>query len=133
VFGGRVKSLDEAAATAVNGADHMGAAKKGLSALNIEWEDGPHAGLTSEAIARDLDQATLRSGAVAQNIGDADEALANAAVKVEASYLVPFLAHATMEPMNCTVHLRRDQSEIWTGSKRWPGFMRWPRSRRFAA
>ena len=131
VFGGHVKSLDDAAAKAVNGvrqivrlddavavvADHMGAAKKGLAALNIEWEEGPHAKLTTEAVARELDQATLGPGAVAQNIGDADKALAGAVIKVEATYQVPFLAHATMEPMNCTVHLRQDQCDIWIGNQ----------------
>jgi isoquinoline 1-oxidoreductase beta subunit len=131
VFGGRVKSVDDVAAKAVKGvrqivrlddavavvADHMGAAKKGLAALVIEWDDGPHAKLTTEEIARELDQATSRSGAAAQNIGDADKVMASAATKVEALYQVPFLAHATMEPMNCTVHLRKDECEIWIGSQ----------------
>jgi isoquinoline 1-oxidoreductase beta subunit len=131
VFGGRVKSLDDSAAKAVNGvrqivrlddavavvADHMGAAKKGLAALKIEWDDGPHAKLTTEAVAGELDQATLRSGAVAQNIGDTEKAMASAATRVEATYQVPFLAHATMEPMNCTVHFRQDECEIWIGSQ----------------
>jgi isoquinoline 1-oxidoreductase subunit beta len=131
VFGGRVKSVDDTAAKTVKGvrqnvrlddaiavvADHMGAAKKGLAALKIEWDDDPHAKLSTEDIARELDQATLRSGAVAQNIGDVDKAMENAATKVEATYQVPFLAHATMEPMNCTVHLRKDECEIWIGSQ----------------
>jgi isoquinoline 1-oxidoreductase beta subunit len=131
VFGGRVKSVDDTAAKAVKGvrqivrlddavavvADHMGAAKKGLAALKIEWDEGQYAKLTTEEIARELDQATLRSGAVAQNIGDADKAMASAATKLEAIYQVPFLAHATMEPMNCTVHVRKDDCEIWIGSQ----------------
>ena len=131
VFGGRVKSVDDAAAKAVKGvrqivrlddavavvADHMGAAKKGLEALVIEWDDGPHAGLNTEAIAAELEQATLRSGAVAQEIGDADSAMASAATKVEATYHVPFLAHATMEPMNCTAHVRSDGVEVWVGTQ----------------
>src|SRR5262245_59810539 len=131
VFGGRLKSVDDTAAKAVKGvrqivrlddavavvADHMGAAKKGLAALKIEWDDGPHAKLSTEEIARALDQATLRSGALAQNIGDVDKAMAGAAVKIEALYQVPFLAHATMEPMNCTVHSRKDECEIWIGSQ----------------
>src|SRR6202043_2641203 len=62
-------------------------------------------------------QATLKPGAVAQSIGDADKAMAGAATKVEAIYQVPFLAHATMEPMNCTVHFRKDECEIWIGSQ----------------
>jgi isoquinoline 1-oxidoreductase subunit beta len=131
VFGGRVKSTDDSAARAVKGvrqvvrlddavavvADHMGAAKKGLAALKIEWDDGPHAKLATEDIARELEQATLGSGVVAQNVGDVEKALASAATKVEATYEVPFLAHATMEPMNCTVHFRNNECEIWIGSQ----------------
>jgi len=131
VFGGRVKRLDDAAAKAVNGvrhivrlddavavvADHMGAAKKGLAALKIEWDDGPHARLATDDIVRELESATTTPGAVAQNVGDADKAMAGAATKVEATYQVPFLAHATMEPMNCTVHVRQDGCEIWVGSQ----------------
>lgn len=131
VFGGRIKSLDDAEAKVVKGvrqivrlddavavvADHMGAAKKGLAALKIEWDEGAHAKLDTQTIARELDQATLGAGAVAQTIGDADKAAAGAAVKVEANYQVPFLAHATMEPMNCTVHFRNGECEIWIGSQ----------------
>ncbi len=131
VFGGRVKSLDDAAAKAVNGvrqivrlddavavvADHMGAAKKGLAALVIEWDDGPHAKLDTDQIVSELEQATLNSGPVAQTIGDVDKAMAGAAAKVEANYEVPFLAHAAMEPMNCTVHVRDDGCEVWVGSQ----------------
>jgi CO/xanthine dehydrogenase Mo-binding subunit len=131
VFGGRVKSVDDAAAKAVKGvrqivrlddavavvADHMGAAKKGLAALVIEWDDGPHAKLNTEAVASELDKATLHPGAVAQSIGDADKAIAGAVRKVEAMYQLPFLAHATMEPMNCTAHVRKDSCEVWVGSQ----------------
>jgi isoquinoline 1-oxidoreductase subunit beta len=131
VFGGRLKRVDDAAAKAVKGvrqivrlddtvavvADHMGAAKKGLAALVIEWDDGPHAKLDTEEIASELEQATLKPGAIAQNIGDVGKALASAVTKVEAIYQVPFLAHATMEPMNCTVHVRKDGCEIWVGSQ----------------
>ena len=131
VFGGRVKSVDDAKARAVKGvrqivrlddavavvADHMGAAKKGLAALVIEWDDGPHAKLDTAQIVAELDQATLNSGAVAQNIGNVDSAMASAVTKVEATYQVPFLAHATMEPMNCTVHVRKDGCEVWVGSQ----------------
>jgi isoquinoline 1-oxidoreductase subunit beta len=131
VFSGRVKNVDDAAAKAVKGvrqivrlddavavvADHMGAAKKGLAALKIEWDDGPHANLVTADVARELEQATLGAGAVAQTIGDVDKAMAGAATKIEATYQVPFLAHATMEPMNCTVHLRWDACEIWIGNQ----------------
>ncbi len=131
VFGGRLKRVDETAARAVKGvrqiiqlddavavvADHMGAAKKGLAALSIEWDDGTHAKLDIPAVVYELDKATLGSGAVAQNIGDTDKAMADAARKVEAIYQLPFLAHATMEPMNCTVHVRRDSCEVWVGNQ----------------
>jgi isoquinoline 1-oxidoreductase subunit beta len=131
VFGGRVKSVDDAAAKSVKGvrqivrlddavavvADHMGAAKKGLAALVIEWDEGPNAKLTTNAIASELEKATLSPGAVAQNIGDADKAMASAVTKVEAIYQVPFLAHATMEPMNCTAHVQKDGCELWLGSQ----------------
>jgi isoquinoline 1-oxidoreductase subunit beta len=131
VFGGRIKSVNDTAAKAVNGvrqivrlddavavvADHMGAAKKGLAALVIEWDDGPHATLNTEAIASELEKATLKPGAVAQNIGDTDKAMAGAVTRVEATYQVPFLAHATMEPMNCTVHVRKDGCEVWVGNQ----------------
>ena len=131
VFGGRVKSVDDAAAKAVKGvrqiirlddavavvADHMGAAKKGLAALTIEWDDGPHAKVSTRDIVGELEKATLNSGAVAQNIGDVDKAMAGAVTKVEATYQVPFLAHAALEPMNCTVHVRKDGCEIWVGNQ----------------
>jgi isoquinoline 1-oxidoreductase beta subunit len=131
VFGGRVRTVDDAAAKAVNGvrqivriedaiavvADHMGAAKKGLAALVIEWDDGPNAKLSTDDIAGELEKATLNSGPVAQNIGDVDKAMASAVTKIEATYQVPFLAHAAMEPMNCTVHVRKDGCEVWVGNQ----------------
>jgi isoquinoline 1-oxidoreductase beta subunit len=131
VFGGRVRSVDDGEAKAVKGvrqivrlddavavvADHMGAAKKGLEALKVEWDDGANAAIGSKDIALELEQATLKAGAVAQTIGDADKAMANAATKFEATYQLPFLAHATMEPMNCTVHFRGSECEIWVGTQ----------------
>jgi isoquinoline 1-oxidoreductase subunit beta len=131
VFGGRLKSVNDAAALAVKGvrqivklddavsvvADHMGAAKKGLEALVIEWDEGPHAKLTTAAIAAELEKATLGPGAVAQSVGDAAGAMAGAVTKVDAIYQAPFLAHAAMEPMNCTVHVRSDDCEIWVGTQ----------------
>ena len=68
-------------------------------------------------ILDELEQATLKPGVVAQNIGDVDQAMPGAVTKVEATYHVPFLAHATMEPMNCTVHVRPDGCEIWVGNQ----------------
>src|SRR5262249_4550900 len=131
VFGGRVRNVDDAAAKAVNGvrqivrlddavavgADHMGAAKKGLAALVGEWNDGPHAKLNTKDIVDELDHAILNPGVVAQTVGDVSGAMASAVTKIEATYQVPFLAHATMEPMNCTAHVHRDGCEIWVGTQ----------------
>jgi len=131
VFGGRVKSLDDTAARAVKGvrqivrlddavavvADHMWAAKKGLDALKVTWDDGPHAKLAVGDIAAELMQATLEPGAVAQSVGDIENAMASATTRVDAVYQVPFLAHAAMEPMNCTVDLGKDACRIWIGNQ----------------
>lgn len=131
VFGGKLRSVDDRDAKAVKGvrqivqlddcvavvADHMGAAMKGLAALKIEWDDGPNGQLTSAGIAADLEQATLSSGAVARDDGDVARALPGAATRIEATYQLPFLAHATMEPMNCTVHVRKDGCDVWVGTQ----------------
>jgi isoquinoline 1-oxidoreductase subunit beta len=131
VFGGRLANVDEAKAKAINGvrqvvrldnavavvADHMGAAKKGLAALAVTWDNGPNATLSSADIVRQLADASRKPGLVAERQGDADKAIAGAAKKVEAVYEVPFLAHATMEPMNCTVHVRKDGCDIWVGTQ----------------
>jgi isoquinoline 1-oxidoreductase subunit beta len=131
VFGGRLESVDDSAAKRVRGvrqvvrlddavaviADHMWAAKQGLAALKVAWDAGPHAKLATEDIASELEAATLKPGAVAQSIGDAEKALAAAATRVDAIYEVPFLAHATLEPMNCTVHVRKNDCEIWVGTQ----------------
>ena len=131
VWGGRIRNIDDAAAKTVRGvrqivrlddavavvADHMGAAKKGLAALKIEWDDGPNAKLSTADILRDMEAASSGSGAVARQEGDVAKALAGAATRVEAVYGVPFFAHATMEPMNATVHVRKDGCEIWTSTQ----------------
>ena len=130
VFGGRVKSVDDSKALAVKAvrqvvrlddavavvADHMGAAKKGLAALEIEWDEGPNASLGTADVVRELERASQRAGAIALREGDVEAAMASA-IKVEASYQVPFLAHAALEPMNCTVDLRQDSCEVWVGTQ----------------
>jgi len=130
VFGGKVIRVDDAAARAIPGvramvvlddlvavvADHTWAAKQGLEALNVAWDDGPNAHVTTEEILDQLKAASERTGAVAKSVGDAAKVLAGAE-RVEATYHVPFLAHAPMEPMNCTVHVRADGCEIWVGNQ----------------
>lgn len=131
VFGGRLERVDDRAARAVKGvhqivrlddavavvADHMGAALKGLAALKIQWDDGAHGQVSNAQVVRELEQATLAAGPIAEQIGDADAALASARMKIDAVYEVPFLAHATMEPMNCTVHVRPDGCDVWVGTQ----------------
>ncbi|HEY0801265.1 MAG TPA: molybdopterin cofactor-binding domain-containing protein, partial [Steroidobacteraceae bacterium] len=131
VFGGKLKSVNEAAARAVMGvhqvvrlenavavvADHMGAAKKGLRMAAIQWEEGPHAAVGSADIVSQLEEASKRPGAVARNQGDVERALAGSARRIDAIYQLPFLAHAPMEPMNCTVHIRKDGCELWVGTQ----------------
>ena len=130
-FGGKVKSVNEAASLAVKGvrqvvridnavaviADHTWAAKKGLQAAQIQWDSGPNATLTNDDIFRQLEEGSNQSGAVARNQGDADGALAKATQRFDVTYQLPFLAHAAMEPMNCTVHLRKDSCELWLGTQ----------------
>ena len=131
VLGGKVAGLDDEKAKAVPGvrqivqlddavavvADHMWAAKQGSAALEIRWEDGPNAKVSTADVVEGLAKASETAGVTARQDGDPASALAGAATKVEAVYESPFLAHATMEPMNCTVHVRRDGCEVWTGSQ----------------
>ena len=131
VLGGKVAGLDDEKAKAVPGvrqivqlddavavvADHMWAAKQGSAALEIRWEDGPNAKVSTADVVERLAKASETAGVTARKDGDPPSAFAGAAKKVEAVYESPFLAHATMEPMNCTVHVRRDGCEVWTGSQ----------------
>jgi isoquinoline 1-oxidoreductase beta subunit len=131
VLGGKAKTVDQKAALAVKGvrqvvnigeavavvADHMGAAKKGLEAAAITWDDGPNGKVNNADIVKQLEEESKKPGAVARNDGDARKALAQAAQRLEAVYQVPFLAHAAMEPMNCTVHLQKDRCDVWVGTQ----------------
>lgn len=131
VLGGKAKALDEKAALAVKGvrqvvnideavavlADHMGAAKKGLEAAAVAWDDGPNGKVSSADIVKQLEEESKNPGAVARQVGDVGKAIAEAAQRVDAIYQVPFLAHAAMEPMNCTVHLQKDRCDIWVGTQ----------------
>ena len=130
VFGGKVGHVDDSAAKGVPGVqkvvvlddlvavvgDHMWAAKKGLDALVITWNEGPNAQVSSSDIWEDLRAASKKNGAVAKTIGDIAKGLSQGD-KFEAEYELPFLAHATMEPMNCTVHLTPGACEIWIGTQ----------------
>src|SRR2546426_5000764 len=95
----------------------MWAAKQGLAALDIRWDEGPNAKLSTADIVQQLAAASEKSGVVARNEGDASKAMAGAARKGEAVYEGPFLAHATMEPPNCTVHVRPGRRDILVGTQ----------------
>jgi isoquinoline 1-oxidoreductase beta subunit len=131
VFGGTVKSFDPAAAKAIPGvrhvvqvpsgvavvADHFWAAKLGRDALRIDWETGPNAQLDSTALRAEFGRLAATPGLPAAEAGDVGTALGKAATTVEAEYAVPYLAHAPMEPLNCTVKLGAGKCEIWTGTQ----------------
>jgi isoquinoline 1-oxidoreductase subunit beta len=98
-------------------ADNTWAAIRGLKALELRWNDGPCGGVQQHQLVADLDTASQRPGAVAARAGDVALAMDRAATRVHAIYHQPFLAHATMEPMNCTVHWRKEMCEIWVGTQ----------------
>jgi CO/xanthine dehydrogenase Mo-binding subunit len=136
VFGGKVKSFDAAKAKAVAGvrevfaiepvgvgaftaggvavvADNSWAAMQGRKALQIEWDKGSHASESSQTLREQFVANANKPGKVVRSDGDAGAVLASAPKKIEAVYEFPFAAHATMEPMNCTVHIRPDGAEAW--------------------
>src|SRR6266849_1421693 len=126
VFGGTVKSFDAKKAKAVRGvknvqqvstgvavvADNTWSAMQGRKALQIVWDEGANAKNSSDAIRKLYHNRLEQAGAIARKDGDAEAAFAAAAKKVEAVYEVPYLAHATMEPMNCTADVRADGCDI---------------------
>jgi isoquinoline 1-oxidoreductase subunit beta len=130
VFGGKVAHVNDARAKTVPGVrqvvvlddlvavvgDHMWAAKQGLDALDVTWDEGPNANVSTADVLNGLVAASERDGAVAKSTGDVGKALGEG-TKLEATYHVPFLAHAPMEPMNCAVHVRPDSCEIWVGNQ----------------
>jgi isoquinoline 1-oxidoreductase subunit beta len=130
VFGGKVRQVDDTAAKTLPGVrqvivledlvavvgDHMWAATKGLDALVVTWDEGPNATISSADIWNDLRAASKKDGVVAKSVGDVNKGLAQGE-RYDADYELPFLAHATMEPQNCTVHLTAGGCEIWTGTQ----------------
>jgi len=98
-------------------ADDFWSASQGIDALEIEWNEGPNAGLSSEEIRRRYAEAAETPGRVAHDEGDFDAAMASAATRLEAVYEVPYLSHAPMEPMNCTAHVREDGCDVWVSTQ----------------
>jgi isoquinoline 1-oxidoreductase beta subunit len=129
---GKLASLDDSGARKIKGvvdvlridnavavtADHLWAARQGLAALKITWDYGKKTTLTSESIWSDLKEASENGKPVlGREEGDADGKMASAAKRVDAVYELPLLAHATMEPINTTIHVRPDACEIWLGTQ----------------
>jgi len=136
VFGGKVKSFNAEKTKRVPGvrdvltieavgqgaftaggvvviADNSWAAIQGREALTIEWDEGPTASESSESLHAQFVANASKPGKAVRNDGDADGTLTAAAKKVEAVYEFPFAPHASMEPMNCTVHIQADRAEAW--------------------
>ncbi len=133
VLGGKPISVDDAKAKAMPGvkavvkiddgvavvATSFWQAKSARDALNITWDNGKGATLSSTGISQGLKDALAKPAASLKKTGDVDSAMAGAAKKIEASYELPFLAHATMEPMNFTADVRKDGCDIY-GSTQFP-------------
>jgi isoquinoline 1-oxidoreductase beta subunit len=136
VFGGKLVSFDAAKAKAVPGvrdviaietkgrgasttggvavlAENTWAAIQGRKALEVKWDEGPAASESSAELHKQFLANAAKPGKVVRNEGDADSVLASSPKKNEAAYELPFAAHACMEPMNCTVHIRPDGAEAW--------------------
>ena len=92
-------------------------AMQGRKALTITWDDGPHRNESSDALTTNLRQALAGEGKVVRSDGDVDRSLAEGAKRIEAMYEFPFLAHATMEPMNTTIRVHDNQCEVWCPSQ----------------
>jgi isoquinoline 1-oxidoreductase beta subunit len=136
VFGGKVVSFDAAKAKAVPGvrdviafetsgrgasttggiavlATNSWAAMQGRKALEVKWDLGPMNEESSALLRQQFLANASKPGKIVRNDGDADTVLASSVKKLEAAYEFPFAAHACMEPMNCTVHIRPDGAEAW--------------------
>ncbi|MFB3886907.1 MAG: molybdopterin cofactor-binding domain-containing protein [Thermodesulfobacteriota bacterium] len=131
VFGGKVKSFNPDKAKAVPGvrevvqiesgiaviADGFWPAKQGREALEVVWDEGPLANLSTERMREEYRTLSKNPGVVARKEGNPEQILPKAAKRLDAEYEVPYLAHACMEPLNCLVDLQSDRCEIWTGTQ----------------
>jgi isoquinoline 1-oxidoreductase beta subunit len=130
-FGGTVRSFDDKAARAVSGvvnvvriptgvavvARGFWAAKRGRDALKVEWDDSKAEKRSSPEIMAAYRAAAAGRGLNAKRVGDAEAALVTALRKMSAQFEFPYLAHATMEPLDCVVRLTRNACEIWSGTQ----------------
>jgi isoquinoline 1-oxidoreductase beta subunit len=130
VLGGKLVKVDDSRARTLPGVrqivalgdlvavvgDHMWAALQGLEALDLTWDEGANGQVSSEQIWRQLRAASNRTGAVAKQAGDVGQVFAAGDVFAR-DYEMPLLAHATMEPLNCTVHVTPTSAEVWIGTQ----------------
>jgi isoquinoline 1-oxidoreductase beta subunit len=130
-FGGSVISFDAAPAKAISDvvavvavstgvaviATNTWAARRGRDALKVKWRAGPAAGLSTSRLAEDYAALSQRSGVVALAVGQGGAASAGAMKQLDADYATPFLAHATMEPLNCTVAITADACHVYSGTQ----------------
>jgi isoquinoline 1-oxidoreductase beta subunit len=98
-------------------AQHFWAAKLGRDAVRAEWSTPEGGGVSTEQLLAQFRELAKGEGAKVADTGKASEAIETAATKLEALYEVPYLAHATMEPLNCAVKIDGDRCEIWTGTQ----------------
>lgn len=131
VLGGTLREVDERAARQIPGVievvrldnavavigDHTWAAFAGVRALEIDWALGDNAGIDSAQMEREIRAALDKPGAIANEQGDIEAALKDAARTFEAEYEMPFLAHAALEPMTCVAEVRADAVELWVGTQ----------------
>jgi len=131
VFGGNLVSVDAVDALSIEGvrqvvelksavavvATDYWTAQQGLNALNIVWSETPHQTLSSQSIQDELRAAINRNDKILDNKGDANAIIQSSQHTVGALYEIPFQAHATMEPMNCTVQIKDDVCDIWVSTQ----------------
>ncbi len=134
VFGGKLKSFDDAQIKSMRGikaviavddnavaviADNWWRAKEALNVLPIVWDEGENRQISSESIRSNLEEGLTSTNNVFAdtNKGDADEAISKAHKRVDATYITPFVSHACIEPMNCTVLITKDKAEVWVPSQ----------------
>jgi isoquinoline 1-oxidoreductase subunit beta len=130
-FGAKLGTFDPAPALKVPGvekvipiengvaivAKHFWAAKLGRDVLKIEWKPPEGGGVSTDTLMTDFRTQAKTTGSIVAEVGKVDPALVNAKTRHEAVFEVPYLAHAPMEPLNCTVKIDGDHVEIWTGTQ----------------
>jgi isoquinoline 1-oxidoreductase subunit beta len=136
-FGAKIASYEKGSAEKVKGvktvapiragivvcADTLDGAHRGRDALKAQWGKGSHPDMNSQSVEKTFQEHLDRQGAIALNRGDAKKALIEAVKKVEAVYILPYLAHITMEPMDCVASVRADRCDVWVPTQNQSGVL----------